>query len=77
MVAHWYIIRSFPQDWDFISNKPDNVDWAFIGKALNLEGTPPNQSTSLESQAKLWPDQAALDKYAERVNKVWKPWNIK
>jgi len=77
MVAHWYIIRSFPQDWDFISNKPDNVDWTFIGKALNLEGTPPNQSTSLESQAKLWPDQAALDKYAERVNKVWKPWNIK
>lgn len=77
MVAHWYIVRSFPQDWNFISNKPGNVDWTFIGKALNLEGTPPNQSTSLEAQAKLWPDQASLDKYAERVNKVWKPWNIK
>ena len=71
MIAHWYIVRSFPQDWNFISNKPDNVDWTFIGKALKLEGTPPNQSTSLESQAKLWPDQVALDKYAERVNRAW------
>jgi hypothetical protein len=77
MVAHWYIVRSFPQDWSFISNKPTNVDWTFIGKALNLEGTPPNKSTSLEAQSKLWPDQTSLDRYAERVNKVWKPWNVK
>jgi len=67
MIVHWYIIRSFPQDWNFISNKPTNVDWTFIGKALNLEGTPPNTSTSLAAQAKLWPDQASLDKYAQRV----------
>lgn len=77
MVAHWYITRGFPQDWNFISNKPDNVDWTFIGKSLNLEGTPPNPSTTIESQLKTWPNQAALDKYAERVDKVWKPWNIK
>lgn len=77
MVAHWYITRGFPQDWNFISNKPDNIDWTFIGKSLNLEGTPPNPSTSIESQLEMWPNQAALDKYAERVDKVWKPWNIK
>lgn len=66
LITHWYFMRSSPRDWDFISNKPTGLDWTLIGRALNLEGTPP--TTSAESQAKLWPDQAALDRYVKRVN---------
>jgi hypothetical protein len=70
LIAHWYFMRSSPRDWDFISNKPTGLDWTLIGRTLNLEGTPP--TTSADAQAKLWPNQAALDQYIQRVKSYFK-----
>lgn len=69
MVVYWYFMRSAPKDWQYIANKPNDIDWSFIDRALTLKGTPP--TTSIEDQAKQWPDQASLDRYVTMVKSFY------
>ena len=70
--AQWYIRTSFPNDWQFIANKPTNIDWNFIENTLTLksDGTPALPGDSVTNQANMW-SQYPMAWYAAKVKSFY------
>lgn len=70
--AQWYIKSSFPNDWNFIANKPSSIDWSFIDNTLNLQsgGTPKLSGNSASIQADMWKKFPMVD-YAAKVKSFY------
>lgn len=70
--AQWYIKSSFPNDWNFIANKPSTIDWSFIDNTLNLQaaGTPKLAGDSVTNQADQW-KKFPLTWYASKVKSFY------
>jgi hypothetical protein len=66
---YWYIKKGFPLDWNFIANKPENVDWNSIESELQSSGQQ-IQDSSIETQKKIW-SLYPMDWYAKMVKKVY------
>jgi uncharacterized UBP type Zn finger protein len=70
LFIYWYIKKGFPQDWDFIGNKPDNVDWNLIDlEQLQSSGTP-KYSNTMAIQMEEWA-KYPMNWYADVVKKVY------
>jgi hypothetical protein len=70
--AQWYIKSSFPNDWNFIANKPSTIDWSFIDNTLNLQagGTPKLSGDSATIQATKW-KEFPMTWYADKVKSFY------
>lgn len=70
--AQWYIKSSFPNDWNFIANKPSTIDWSFIDNNLNLQagGTPKLAGNSVTIQADMW-KKFPMTWYADKVKSFY------
>lgn len=68
LFIYWYIKKSFPQDWKFIANKPENVDFNSIDLELLQSSGEQKQNSSLEKQQEIWTDYP-MDWYAKQVKK--------
>jgi len=69
MIIYWYIKKGFPSDWNFIANKPKNVDWSSLDLGLESGGTQ-KQNSSIEKQKEIW-NLYPMDWYNEMVKKVY------
>jgi hypothetical protein len=61
--------NSFPQDWKFIANKPENVDWNLVDVELQSGGEE-KYSKTLADQKDVW-NKYPMDWYAKMVKKVY------
>ena len=69
LFIYWYIKKGFPLDWNFISNKPENVDWRLVDRGLQSGGKQ-IQNSSIETQKKIW-SLYPMDWYSKMVQKVY------
>jgi hypothetical protein len=69
LFIYWYIKKGFPLDWNFITNKPENVDWNTIESELQSSGQQ-IQDSSIETQKKIW-SLYPMDWYNKMVKKVY------
>jgi hypothetical protein len=69
LFIYWYIKKGFPSDWNFISNKPENVDWNSIDSELQSSGQQ-IQNSSIEKQKEIW-NLYPMDWYDKMVKKVY------
>ena len=69
LFIYWYIKKGFPSDWNFIANKPKNVDWSSLDLGLESGGTQ-KQNSSIEKQKEIW-NLYPMDWYNEMVKKVY------
>jgi len=69
LFIYWYIKKGFPSDWNFISNKPENVDWNSIDSELQSSGQQ-IQNSSIEKQKEIW-NLYPMDWYVKMVKKVY------
>lgn len=69
LFIYWYIKKGFPSDWNFISNKPENIDWSLVDRGL-LSGGKQIQNSSVETQKKIW-SLYPMDWYTKMVQKVY------
>jgi hypothetical protein len=69
LFIYWYIKKGFPLDWNFIANKPENVDWNSIESELQSSGQQ-IQDSSIETQKKIW-SLYPMDWYTKMVKKVY------
>ena len=70
LFIYWYIQKSFPQDWKFIANKPENVDWNSIDLEQLQSSGEQIQNTSIEKQKEVWSNYP-MEWYAKQVKKVY------
>jgi hypothetical protein len=70
LFIYWYIKKGFPQDWDFIGNKPDNVDWNLIDLEQLQSSGAPKYSETMAIQREEW-RKLPMDWYANMVKKVY------
>jgi hypothetical protein len=70
LFIYWYIKKGFPQDWKFIANKPENVDWNLIDLEQLQSSGEQIQNTSIEKQKEVWTNYP-MDWYAKEVKKVY------
>jgi hypothetical protein len=61
--------NSFPQDWKFITNKPENVDWSSVDVELQSGGEQ-KYSKTIATQKDVW-SKYPMDWYANMVKKVY------
>jgi len=61
--------NSFPQDWKFIANKPENVDWNLVDVELQSGGEQ-KYSKTIATQKDVW-SKYPMDWYANMVKKVY------
>ena len=66
---YWYIKKGFPSDWNFIANKPENVDWSLLDLGLESGGEQ-IQNSSIEKQKEIW-NLYPMDWYVKMVNQVY------
>jgi hypothetical protein len=69
LFIYWYIKKGFPSDWDFIANKPENVDWNLVDVELQSGGTQ-KQNSTMEKQKEYW-SLYPMDWYDKMVKKVY------
>jgi hypothetical protein len=69
LFIYWYIKKGFPSDWNFISNKPENVNWRLVDRGLESGGKQ-IQNSSIETQKKIW-SLYPMDWYSKMVQKVY------
>lgn len=69
LFIYWYIKKGFPQDWKFIANKPENVDWNSVDVELQSGGEQ-KYSASIVDQKDVW-NKYPMDWYANVVKKVY------
>jgi hypothetical protein len=69
LFIYWYIKKGFPSDWNFISNKPKNIDWSLVDRGLQSGGKQ-IQNSSIETQKKIW-SLYPMDWYVKIVEKVY------
>jgi hypothetical protein len=69
LFIYWYIKKSFPSDWNFIANKPENVDWNLVDVELQSSGQQ-IQDSSIQKQEEIW-SKYPMDWYAKMVKKVY------
>jgi hypothetical protein len=69
LFIYWYIKKGFPSDWNFISNKPENVNWRLVDRGFESGGKQ-IQNSSIETQKKIW-SLYPMDWYAKMVQKVY------
>jgi hypothetical protein len=69
LFIYWYIKKGFPSDWNFIANKPENVDWSSLDLGLESGGTK-KQNSSIEKQKEIW-NLYPMDWYDKMVKKVY------
>jgi hypothetical protein len=71
LFMYWYINspNGFPQDWKFIGNKPDNVDWNSVDVELQSGGEQIYSKTFADQQ-KMW-SEYPMNWYANMVKKVY------
>jgi hypothetical protein len=69
LFIYWYIKKGFPSDWNFIANKPENVDWNSLDLGLESGGTQ-KQNSSIEKQKYYW-NLYPMDWYDKMVKKVY------
>lgn len=71
LFMYWYINspNGFPQDWDFIGNKPDNVDWNSVKVELQSGGEQ-KYSKTLAEQKRIW-SEYPMNWYANMAKKVY------
>ena len=67
---YWYIKKGFPQDWNFIGNKPKNVDWNLIDLEQLQSSGPSTISKTMAIQKDEW-RKLPMDWYAGMVEKVY------
>jgi hypothetical protein len=67
LFIYWYIKKGFPLDWNFISNKPENVDWRLVDRGLESGGQQ-IQDSSIQKQKEIW-GKFPMDWYAKMVKK--------
>ena len=67
---YWYIKKGFPQDWNFIGNKPKNVDWNLIDLEQLQSSGPSTISKTMAIQKDEW-RKLPMDWYADMVEKVY------
>ncbi len=67
---YWYIKKGFPQDWDFIGNKPKNVDWNLIDLEQLQSSGPPTITRTMAIQKEEWA-KYPMNWYADMVKKVY------
>lgn len=67
---YWYIKKGFPQDWDFIGNKPKNVDWNLIDLEQLQSSGPSTISKTMAIQKDEWA-KYPMNWYADMVKKVY------
>ena len=70
LFIYWYIQKSFPQDWDFIGNKPENVDWNSIDLEQLQSSGQQIRNSKIEAQQKEWAKHP-MNWYVKMVNKVY------
>ena len=61
--------NSFPQDWKFIANKPENVDWNLVDVELQSGGEQ-KYSKTIATQKDVW-SKYPMDWYVNMVKKVY------
>jgi hypothetical protein len=61
--------NSFPQDWKFIANKPENVDWSSVDVELQSGGEQ-KYSKTIATQKDVW-SKYPMEWYANMVKKVY------
>jgi hypothetical protein len=69
LFIYWYIKKGFPSDWNFISNKPENIDWSSVDRGL-VSGGKQIQSSSIVTQKKVW-SIYPMGWYVRMVQKVY------
>jgi hypothetical protein len=69
LYLYWYIKKGFPSDWNFIANKPENVDWNLVDVELQSGGTQ-KQNSTMEKQKEYW-SLYPMDWYDKMVKKVY------
>jgi hypothetical protein len=71
LFMYWYINspNGFPQDWKFIGNKPDNVDWNSVDVEFQSGGEQIYSKTFADQQ-KMW-SEYPMNWYANMVKKVY------
>jgi hypothetical protein len=69
LFIYWYIKKGFPSDWNFIANKPENVDWSLLDLGLESGGEQ-IQNSSIEKQKEIW-NLYPMDWYVKMVNQVY------
>jgi hypothetical protein len=69
LFIYWYIKKGFPSDWNFIANKPENVDWNLVDVELQSGGTQ-KQNSTMEKQKEYW-SLYPMDWYDKMVKKVY------
>jgi hypothetical protein len=52
LFMYYYIMKSFPKDWNYISNKPTTVDFKVLGNITNI--SPAKSNSSPEYQKTVW-----------------------
>jgi hypothetical protein len=52
LFMYYYIMKSFPKDWDYISNKPTTVDFKVLGNITNV--SPVKSISTPEYQKTVW-----------------------
>ena len=67
---YWYIKKGFPQDWNFIGNKPKNVDWNLIDLEQLQSSGPSTISKTMAIQKDEWA-KYPMNWYADMVKKVY------
>ena len=70
LFIYWYIQKSFPQDWNFIGNKPENVDFNSIDLGQLQSSGQPIRNSRMEDQQKEW-GKRPMNWYANMVKKVY------
>ena len=69
LFIYWYIKKGFPSDWNFIANKPENVDWSLLDLGLESGGEQ-IQNSSIEKQKEIW-NLYPMDWYVKMVKQVY------
>jgi hypothetical protein len=69
LFIYWYIKKAFPQDWKFIGNKPDNVNWDSVNFELQSGGEQ-KYSATIADQKDVW-SKYPMDWYTKVVKKVY------
>jgi hypothetical protein len=69
LFIYWYIKKGFPSDWNFIANKPENVDWNLVDVELQSGGEQ-KYSKTIATQKDVW-SKYPMDWYANMVKKVY------